>query len=105
MRKASTRMLEQGTQRRPLLQTSSPLKTNNETQPETLIRIGTTNGGTSLTLTWQQSYARRRTQRESPVNPEVRQLFGATPEYGFCGLGKANGENPRTGTRSCWQPL
>jgi hypothetical protein len=47
MRKASTRMLEQGTQRRPLLQTSSPLKTNNETQPETLIRIGTTNGGTS----------------------------------------------------------
>jgi len=49
MRKASTRMLEQGTQRRPLLQTSSPLKTNNETQPETLIRIGTTNGGTSLT--------------------------------------------------------
>ena len=48
MRKASTRMPEQGTQRRPLLRTSSPLKPKN--QPRTNIETGTTNGGTSC---WQ----------------------------------------------------
>jgi len=36
-----------------------------------------------LTLTWQQSYARRRTQRESPVNPEVRQLLARLPNTDF----------------------
>ena len=45
MRKASTKMLEQGIQRHPLLQTSSPLKPKH--QPRTNIEIGTANGGTS----------------------------------------------------------
>jgi len=43
MRKASTKMLEQGIQRHPLLQTSSPLKPKH--QSRTNIEIGTANGG------------------------------------------------------------
>ncbi len=46
MRKSSTELSQsRGLKRRPLLRTSSPLKTKN--QPRTHIRIGTANGGTS----------------------------------------------------------
>jgi hypothetical protein len=45
MRNASTRLPEQGLERRPLLRTSSPLKTKN--QPRTHIGIGKAKGGTS----------------------------------------------------------